>query len=40
MDIKKLIKKTKRNWKIKLLALFFASLFWLYVVYISRGALM
>jgi YbbR domain-containing protein len=39
MDIKKIKRKIKRNWKLKIIALILALLFWLHVIVIARGAL-
>ena len=37
IDIKKIKRKIKRNWKLKLIAFILALLFWLHVTVIYRG---
>ena len=40
IDIKKIIRKIKRNWKLKLISFILAFLFWLHLTVIARGVLM
>lgn len=40
IDIKKITRKIKRNWKLKFVAFVLALLFWLHVTVIARGVLM
>lgn len=40
IDIKKIKRKIKRNWKLKFVAFILVLLFWLHVTVIARGVLM